>query len=70
MSQLWANESHYGALMSQSIIETAVTKRTLSLELTYRTPSMPDEEDDTAELVLLPNVQPISGEFACLLSVL
>jgi hypothetical protein len=56
--------------MSQSIIETAVTKRTLSLELTYRTPSMPDEEDDTAELVLLPNVQPISGEFACLLSVL
>jgi hypothetical protein len=62
--------------MSQSIIETAVTKRTLHLELTYRTPSMlGQEDDDTAELeptrdVPRSPVQPISGEFACLLSAL
>jgi hypothetical protein len=62
--------------MSHSIIETAVTKRTLHLELTYRAPSMPVEEEDTAELevqtkiVPRPPMQPISDEFACLLSVL
>jgi hypothetical protein len=53
--------------MSHGIIETAVTKKTLHLELTYRTPSMlGEEDDDTAEL----EPQPISGELACLLSVL
>jgi hypothetical protein len=63
--------------MSQSIIETALTNRTLHLELTYRTPSRPgEEEDDTAEIelqtsaALRPSVHPSSGEFACLLSVL
>jgi hypothetical protein len=63
--------------MSQSIIETALTNRTLHLELTYRTPSKPlEDEDDTAEFepqtraALRPTLQPISGEFACLLSVL
>ena len=62
--------------MSQSIIETALTNRTLHLELTYRTPSKPlEDEDDTAEFepqtraALRPSVQPISGELACLLSV-
>lgn len=63
--------------MSQSIIEMAVTNKTLGLELTYQAPSMfLEEDDDTAELeaptrlVPLPPVQPISGEFACLLSVI
>jgi len=63
--------------MSQSIIEAAVTNKTLHLELTYRTPfRLGEEEDDTAELepqtrdALQSPVQPISGEFACLLSVL
>jgi hypothetical protein len=64
--------------MSQSIIETAVTNRTLGLELTYQAPSMflEENDDDTAELeapprlVPPPRVQPISGEFACLLSVI
>jgi hypothetical protein len=37
--------------MSESIIETAVTKKTLCLELTYRLPSrLLEEDDDTAEL--------------------
>jgi hypothetical protein len=61
----------------RSIIETALTNRTLHLELTYRTPSRPgEEEDDTAEIeprtgaALRRSVQPSSGEFACLLSVL
>jgi hypothetical protein len=62
--------------MSRSIIEAAVNNKTLHLELTYRTPFTLGEEDDTAELELPtrcvppPPVRPISGEFACLLSVL
>ena len=63
--------------MSRTIIETAVSNKTLHLELTYRLPSMPcEEEDDTAELepqtrdASLPPVQTTSSEFACLLSVL
>jgi len=63
--------------MNQSIIEAAVTNKTLHLELTYRAALMLlEEDDDTAELELptrdvpRPPVQPMSGEFACLLSVL
>jgi hypothetical protein len=55
--------------MSQNIIQAAVTNKTLCLELTYRAPTLPlEEDDDTAELVPLPPVQPISDEFASLLS--
>jgi hypothetical protein len=63
--------------MKQSIIEKAITNKTLRLELTYRAPlTLLDEGDDTAELEVptrdqsLPHVQPVSGEFACLLSML
>jgi hypothetical protein len=63
--------------MNQSIIEAAITNKTLRLELTYRAFLMlREEDDDTAELEIptgdlpMPHVQPVSGEFACLLSVL
>ncbi len=61
--------------MSHSIIEAALTNKTLRLELTYRAPLMLlEEDDDTAELEIRarlepPNSrQPIPDEFACLLS--
>jgi len=63
--------------MGQNIIETAVTNKAMGLELKYQAPSMfLEEDDDTAELdaptklVPPPPVRPISGDFACLLSVI
>jgi hypothetical protein len=57
--------------MSQSIIQAAVTNKTLRLELTYRAPTvLLEDDDDTAELVPLPPDQPISEECASLLSLI
>ena len=57
--------------MSHSIIQAAVTNKTLRLELTYRAPTvLLEEDDDTAELVLPPPNQPISDECAFLLSLI
>ena len=57
--------------MTQSIIQTAVTNKTLRLELTYRVPCMLRQEDDTtmepashAGIEPPDSVQAISDEFA------
>jgi hypothetical protein len=63
--------------VSQSIIHTAVTNRSLRLELDYREPSMPLEGDASIEgpttdtgLALQDNASQVSDEFACLLRVI
>jgi hypothetical protein len=63
--------------VTQSIIQTAVTNKTLRLELTYRVPSMLRQEDDTTMepathigIAHPDSVQPSSDEFARLLSVI
>ena len=63
--------------MSQSIIHTAVTNKTLRLELDYRQPSMFREGDLSIEgpktdagLALEYDGSLVSDEFACLLEVI
>jgi hypothetical protein len=66
-----------GNLVSKSILQTALTNKTLRLELTYQAPSMLREEDDTAMKPVThaglehpDSVQAIAGEFAGLMSVI
>ena len=56
--------------MSQSIIQTALTNKTLRLELIYQAPSMLREEDDTTMKPATQTGLAIADEFACLLSVI
>ncbi len=63
--------------MSQSIIQTAVTDKSLRLELDYRQPSMPLEGNASIEeptidtgLALQYDEPQVSDEFACLLGVI
>jgi hypothetical protein len=63
--------------VSQSIIQTALTNKTLRLALIYRVPSMLREEDNTTMkpathtgLARPDAVQEILNDFACLPSVI
>ena len=63
--------------MSQGIIQSALTNKTLRLELTYTAPSMLRQTDDTGMepaahtgLAGPDSVQAISDELACLPSVI
>jgi hypothetical protein len=63
--------------VSQGIIQTALTNKTLRLELTYAVPSTLRQEDETGMepatrtgLAGPDSVQAISDELACLLSVI
>ena len=66
----WSKEE----LVGQSIIQTALTNKTLRLELSYRVPTMLRQESGPmmepathTGLTHPPSVQVISDEFACLL---
>ena len=63
--------------MSPGIVQSALTNKTLRLELTYTVPSMLRQEDVTGMeparhtgLARPDSVQAISDELACLLSVI
>jgi hypothetical protein len=59
--------------VSQGIIQTAVSNKTLRLELDYRQPSMLREGNVSIEIpttdagMALQHDEPVSNEFACLL---
>jgi len=66
-----------GDLVSHGIIQSALTNKTLRLELTYTDPSMLRQEDDTGMAPAThtgparpDSVQAISDELACLPSVI